>query len=58
VGGARGGQPVWTDPADLAMFASGSSGFLCLLARPGFTRAGAGYAGDTDGWTDFSRHSR
>ena len=47
---------VWTDPADLAMFASGSSGFLCLLARPGFTRAGAGYAGDTDGWTDFSRH--
>ena len=46
----------WTDPADLAMFASGSSGFLCLLARPGFTRAGAGYAGDTDGWTDFSRH--
>src|SRR6201989_3514053 len=46
----------WTDPADLAMFASGSSGFLCLLARPGFTRAGAGYMGDTDGWTDFSRH--
>ena len=47
---------AWTDPADLAMFASGSSGFLCLLARPGFTRAGAGYVGDTDGWTDFSRH--
>src|SRR5690242_8143641 len=46
----------WTDPADLAMFASGSGGFLCLLARPGFTRAGAGYMGDTDGWTDFSRH--
>src|SRR4029078_11937642 len=38
------------------MFASGSSGFLCLLARPGFTRAGAGYIGDTDGWTDFSHH--
>ena len=47
---------AWTDPADLAMFASGSGGFLCLLARPGFTRAGAGYVGDTDGWTDFSRH--
>ena len=47
---------AWTDPADLALFASGSGGFLCLLARPGFTRAGAGYVGDTDGWTDFSRH--
>ena len=47
---------AWTDPADLAMFASGSSGFLCLLAQPGFTRAGAGYVGDTDGWTDFSRN--
>src|SRR5436190_4300955 len=48
---------AWTDPADLALFASGSNaGFLCLLARPGFTRAGAGYVGDTDGWTDFSRN--
>ncbi len=47
---------AWTDPADLALFASGSSGFLCLLARPGFTRSGVGYMGDTDGWTDFSRH--
>jgi glucoamylase len=48
---------AWTDPADLAMLAGGSSGgFLCLLARPGFTRAGAGYVGDTDGWTDFSRN--
>src|SRR5689334_13852885 len=47
---------AWTDPADLALFASGSGGFLCLLAQPGFTRAGAGYVGDTDGWTDFSRH--
>ena len=24
--------------------------------QPGFTRAGAGYVGDTDGWTDFSRN--
>ncbi len=47
---------AWTDPADLALFASGSGGFLCLLARPGFTRAGVGYVGDTDGWTDFSRN--
>jgi glucoamylase len=47
---------VWTDPADLALFASGSGRFLCLLAGPGFTRAGAGYVGDTDGWTDFSRN--
>src|SRR6266516_7545540 len=48
---------AWTDPADLALFACGSGGgFLCLLARPGFTRAGAGYVGDTDGWTDFSRN--
>src|SRR6201985_3084905 len=46
----------WSDPAAVAMSARGSSGFLCLLARPGFTRAGAGYMGDTDGWTDFSRH--
>ena len=47
---------AWTDPADLALFASGSGRFLCLLARPGFTRAGAGYVGDTDGWTDFRRN--
>ena len=47
---------AWTDPAGLALFASGSGRFLCLLARPGFTRAGAGYVGDTDGWTDFSRN--
>jgi len=47
---------AWTDPADLALFASGSGRFVCLLARPGFTRAGAGYAGDTDGWTDFRRN--
>ncbi len=31
---------AWADPADLAMFASGSGRFLCLLAQPGFTRAG------------------
>ena len=47
---------AWTDPADLALFASGSGRFLCLLTRPGFTRAGAGYVGDTDGWADFSRN--
>jgi len=47
---------AWTDPADLALFASGSGRFVCLLARPGFTRAGAGYVGDTDGWADFRRH--
>jgi glucoamylase len=47
---------AWTDPADLALFASGSGRFLCLLAQPGLTRAGAGYVGDTDGWTDFSRN--
>ena len=47
---------AWADPADLALFASGSGRFLCLLAQPGFTRAGAGYVGDTDGWTDFSRN--
>ena len=29
---------AWTDPADLALFASGSGRFLCLLAQPGFTR--------------------
>ncbi len=47
---------AWADPADLALFASGSGRFLCLLAQPGFTRAGVGYVGDTDGWTDFSRN--
>ena len=47
---------AWVDPADLAVFASGSGYFLCLLAQPGFTRAGAGYVGDSDGWTDFSRN--
>ena len=47
---------AWIDPADLALFASAGDRFLCLLARPGFTRAGAGYVGDTDGWTDFSRN--
>src|SRR4029077_369228 len=47
---------AWTDPADFALFAGGSGRFLCLLAQPGFTRAGAGYVGDTDGWTDFSRN--
>jgi glucoamylase len=47
---------AWVDPPDLALFASGSGHFLCLLARPGFTRAGAGYVGDTDGWTDFARN--
>src|SRR5581483_5370617 len=40
----------------LALFARDGARFLCLLAQPGFTRAGAGYVGDTDGWTDFSRH--
>ena len=41
---------------DLALFAADSDRFLCLLAQPGFTRAGAGYVGVTDGWTDFSRN--
>jgi glucoamylase len=41
---------------DLALFASDGSRFVCLLAQPGFTRAGAGYVGDTDGWTDFTRN--
>jgi glucoamylase len=49
------GNTAWAGP-DLALFASDGSRFLCLLAQPGFTRAGAGYVGDTDGWTDFSRH--
>jgi glucoamylase len=26
------------------------------VAQPAFSRGGAGYVGDTDGWTDFSRH--
>jgi glucoamylase len=49
---------AWVDPADRAMFATGSGRFLCLLASPGFTAAGAGYVGDTDGWTDLARHTR
>lgn len=47
---------AWVGPADESLFASGGGRFLCLLARPGFTLAGAGYVGDTDGWTDFSRN--
>jgi len=46
---------AWAEE-DLALFASDGARFLCLLAQPGFTRAGAGYVGDTDGWTDFSRN--
>src|SRR5690242_11425365 len=46
---------AWAEE-DLALFARDGARFLCLLAQPGFTRAGAGYVGDTDGWTDFSRH--
>jgi glucoamylase len=46
---------AWADE-DLALSASDGSRFLCLLAQPGFTRAGAGYVGDTDGWTDFRRN--
>jgi glucoamylase len=49
------GNTAWTGP-DLALLAGDGSRFLCLLAEPGFTRAGAGYVGDTDGWTDFSRN--
>jgi glucoamylase len=44
------------DPADNAMYASGGGRSLCLLAAPGFTRAGAGYVGDSDGWTDFNEN--
>jgi glucoamylase len=47
---------VRVDPADLSIYASGGGRYLCLLAQPGFTRAGAGYVGDSDGWTDFNRN--
>ena len=47
----------WVDPADQTMFAVGSGHYLCLLAAPGFSRAGVGYVGDTDGWTDFNRNT-
>ena len=54
--GALGADNIaWTGP-DLALLARDGSRFACLLAQPGFTRAGAGYVGDTDGWTDFSRN--
>src|SRR5689334_21940594 len=46
---------AWAEE-DLALFARDGARCLCLLAQPGFTRAGAGYVGDTDGWTDFSRN--
>ena len=44
------------DAAGQAMCASGGGRYLCLLAEPGFTRAGAGYVGDSDGWSDFNRN--
>jgi glucoamylase len=52
---------AWVDPSDRGMFAAGHPGlgrYLCLLAAPGFAQAGAGYVGDTDGWTDLSRNAR
>lgn len=54
--GALGADNTAWAEEDLALFAGDGARFLCLLAQPGFTRAGAGYVGDTDGWTDFSRH--
>jgi glucoamylase len=53
------GNMAWVEPDPASgpgLFARGNGHVLCLLARPGFTRGGAGYVGDTDGWTDFSRH--
>jgi glucoamylase len=48
---------AWVDPADNALFASAvGNRSVCVLAAPGFDRGSAGYVGDTDGWTDFSRH--
>jgi glucoamylase len=44
------------DAADNALYASGSGRSLCLLAVPGFTRAGVGYVGYSDGWTDFNNN--
>ena len=48
---------AWVDPLAQTMFAAGSGHYLCLLAAPGFSRAGVGYVGDTDGWTDFNRNT-
>jgi len=47
----------WTDPADPAMFASGSSGFP-VPARPArlHPRRSRLRGRQRDGWTDFSRH--
>src|SRR5581483_10674656 len=47
---------AWIDPADHALFASAANRSVCLLASGGFTRASAGYVGDSDGWTDFARN--
>lgn len=45
---------AWLDGE--ALCAQGGSEHLCLLARPGFSRASAGFVGASDGWQDFAKN--
>ena len=56
VGDARGRQPGVGRPGGPGHVRQRQHLLPVLLAQPGFTRAGVGYVGDTDGWTDFSRN--
>ncbi len=45
---------AWVDPTDGALFGSAGDRCVCVLASSGFSRASAGYVGESDGWTDFA----
>ncbi len=40
------------------LFAEHEDRALCLAASGGYSRASAGYVGNSDGWQDFERHGR
>jgi glucoamylase len=56
------GATGWDNTAwveDGALCAQGKDGgSLCLITEQGFTRAGAGYVGASDGWQDFNSNGR
>lgn len=47
---------AWIAPDDGTLFASSAGRSVCLLSAGGFLRGSAGFVGDSDGWTDFSRN--
>ena len=47
---------AWLSGGALRAQGQGGSAHLCLLARPGFSRASAGFVGASDGWQDFAKN--